>query len=57
MTGVEGYVESAATGFVAGVNAAFAARGAVPPLPDEFTAHGALLRYLVDADPRRVSSR
>jgi methylenetetrahydrofolate--tRNA-(uracil-5-)-methyltransferase len=52
MTGVEGYVESAATGFVAGVNAAFAARGVAPPLPDPFTAHGALLRYLVDADPR-----
>ena len=52
MTGVEGYVESAATGLVAGVNAAFAARGVVPPLPHEFTAHGALLRYLVDADPR-----
>jgi methylenetetrahydrofolate--tRNA-(uracil-5-)-methyltransferase len=52
MTGVEGYVESAATGFVAGVNAVFAARGAAPPLPHEFTAHGALLRYLVDADPR-----
>ena len=52
MTGVEGYVESAATGLVAGVSAAFAARGLVPPLPDEFTAHGALLRYLVDADPR-----
>jgi methylenetetrahydrofolate--tRNA-(uracil-5-)-methyltransferase len=52
VTGVEGYVESAATGFVAGVNAAFAARGATPPLPSELTAHGALLRYLVDADPR-----
>jgi methylenetetrahydrofolate--tRNA-(uracil-5-)-methyltransferase len=51
MTGVEGYVESAATGLVAGINAAFAAGGLVPPLPDEFTAHGALLRYLVDADP------
>lgn len=53
ITGVEGYVESTATGFVAGVNAALAARGVVPPLPDEFTAHGALLRYLVDADPGR----
>jgi methylenetetrahydrofolate--tRNA-(uracil-5-)-methyltransferase len=52
MTGVEGYVESTATGFVAGVNATFAARGVVPPLPDDSTAHGALLRYLVDADPR-----
>jgi len=52
MTGVEGYVESAATGFVAGVNSALAARGVAPPLPDEFTAHGALLRHLVDADPK-----
>jgi methylenetetrahydrofolate--tRNA-(uracil-5-)-methyltransferase len=52
MTGVEGYVESAATGFLTGVNAAFAARGAVPPLPDQSTAHGALLRYLGEADPR-----
>jgi len=52
MTGVEGYVESAATGLLAGVNAGFAARGVVPPRPHEFTAHGALLRYLVDADPR-----
>ena len=52
MTGVEGYVESAATGFLAGVNAAFAARGVAPPLPDESTAHGALLRHLRDADPR-----
>jgi methylenetetrahydrofolate--tRNA-(uracil-5-)-methyltransferase len=51
LTGVEGYVESAATGFVAGVNAAFAARGVTPPLPDEVTAHGALLRYLVEAAP------
>jgi methylenetetrahydrofolate--tRNA-(uracil-5-)-methyltransferase len=53
VTGVEGYVESAATGFLAGVNAVFAARGAAPPLPDEFTAHGSLLRYLIGADPNR----
>jgi len=52
LTGIEGYVESAASGFVAGVSAAFAARGVMPPLPDEVTAHGALLRYLVTADPR-----
>jgi methylenetetrahydrofolate--tRNA-(uracil-5-)-methyltransferase len=51
MTGVEGYVESAAMGFVAGVNSAFAARGIMAPLPDPSTAHGALLRYLGDADP------
>jgi len=46
IAGVEGYVESAALGFVAGVNAAFALRGLPPPLPDERTAHGALLQHL-----------
>jgi len=51
MAGVEGYVESAALGFVAGVNAACRARGLPEPVPDPRTAHGALLRYLVDADP------
>ncbi len=53
LTGVEGYVESAATGLLAGVSAAFGARGEAPPLPDEVTAHGSLLRYLLDADPSR----
>jgi methylenetetrahydrofolate--tRNA-(uracil-5-)-methyltransferase len=52
MTGVEGYAESAATGLVAGVNASFVSRGVAPPLPHEFTAHGALLRFLVDANPK-----
>lgn len=51
MAGVEGYVESAALGLLAGVNAACAARGATPPRPDPFTAHGALLHHLGDADP------
>jgi len=51
IAGVEGYVESAALGFVAGVNAAFAARGLAPPRPDPETAHGALLGHLSDADP------
>jgi methylenetetrahydrofolate--tRNA-(uracil-5-)-methyltransferase len=51
MVGVEGYVESAAIGFLAGVNAAFAARQQRAPLPDPCTAHGALLRYLSSADP------
>ena len=51
MAGVEGYVESAALGFVAGVNAARAACGEDVFLPPEETAHGALLRYLQDADP------
>ncbi len=53
MAGVEGYVESAALGLLAGVNVAQAARGRPPLLPDERTAHGALIRYLMDADPQR----
>ncbi|HSJ97635.1 MAG TPA: methylenetetrahydrofolate--tRNA-(uracil(54)-C(5))-methyltransferase (FADH(2)-oxidizing) TrmFO [Myxococcota bacterium] len=52
MAGVEGYVESAALGGLAGLFAAVAARGETPPLPPETSAHGALLRHLRDADPR-----
>jgi methylenetetrahydrofolate--tRNA-(uracil-5-)-methyltransferase len=52
IAGVEGYVESAALGGLAGIFAAASARGEAPPLPDEATAHGALLRYLRQADPR-----
>jgi len=52
IAGVEGYVESAALGFVAGVNAAFAAFGLEPPQPDERTAHGALLQHLQNARPQ-----
>lgn len=51
MAGVEGYVESAALGFVAGVNAVARARGLDPPRPAETTAHGALLGHLAGADP------
>ncbi|UCE87959.1 MAG: methylenetetrahydrofolate--tRNA-(uracil(54)-C(5))-methyltransferase (FADH(2)-oxidizing) TrmFO [Deltaproteobacteria bacterium] len=51
MVGVEGYVESAAIGFLAGVHASFATRGETAPLPDATTAHGALLRHLGSADP------
>jgi methylenetetrahydrofolate--tRNA-(uracil-5-)-methyltransferase len=51
MTGVEGYVESAAAGLMAGVNAArlFAGLPAVA-FPEE-TAHGALAHYITTADP------
>ncbi|MDJ0870050.1 MAG: methylenetetrahydrofolate--tRNA-(uracil(54)-C(5))-methyltransferase (FADH(2)-oxidizing) TrmFO [Myxococcota bacterium] len=51
MAGVEGYVESAALGGLAGVFAARAALGAAPALPPAETAHGALLHHLRDADP------
>jgi methylenetetrahydrofolate--tRNA-(uracil-5-)-methyltransferase len=52
IAGVEGYVESAALGFLAGVNATFRAAGATAPEPDPCTAHGALLQHLRAAPPR-----
>jgi methylenetetrahydrofolate--tRNA-(uracil-5-)-methyltransferase len=52
MSGVEGYVESAASGLVAGVSAFFRARGEEPrPFPED-TAHGALGRYIARSDPK-----
>ncbi len=52
IAGVEGYVESAALGGLAGIFAACAVRGEPAPQPDAATAHGALLHYLASADPR-----
>ncbi|MBS3939222.1 MAG: FADH(2)-oxidizing methylenetetrahydrofolate--tRNA-(uracil(54)-C(5))-methyltransferase TrmFO [Peptococcaceae bacterium] len=48
-TGVEGYVESAASGLVAGINAGRAFRGLDPLVFPINTAHGALLNYITDA--------
>jgi methylenetetrahydrofolate--tRNA-(uracil-5-)-methyltransferase len=53
MAGVEGYVESAAVGLLAGVFVAAAARGRQAPFPPATTAHAALLRHLGEADPAR----
>jgi len=51
MSGVEGYVESAASGLVAGLSAFFRAIGQEPlHLPEE-TAMGALGRYIARSDP------
>jgi methylenetetrahydrofolate--tRNA-(uracil-5-)-methyltransferase len=51
MSGVEGYVESAASGLIAGLAAARRARGEEPvPLPED-TALGALGRYIARSDP------
>jgi methylenetetrahydrofolate--tRNA-(uracil-5-)-methyltransferase len=55
IAGVEGYVESAALGGLAGIQVAFAQRGLAGPRPDPATAHGALLEFLASADPRRFS--
>lgn len=52
VSGVEGYVESAASGLVAGRNAARLARGLDPVAPPRTTAIGALAYYASHADPR-----
>ena len=50
ISGVEGYVESAASGLIAGLNAAALARDAVPQAPPRTTAIGALGHYVSHAD-------
>jgi methylenetetrahydrofolate--tRNA-(uracil-5-)-methyltransferase len=50
ITGVEGYVESAGSGYLAGVNAARRARGEESLLPPETTALGALVHHITNAD-------
>ncbi len=50
MTGVEGYIESAATGLLAGINAANLLAGRPPVVPPATTALGALLRYITDSE-------
>jgi methylenetetrahydrofolate--tRNA-(uracil-5-)-methyltransferase len=52
MAGVEGYVESAALGLLAGIFVAAKASGGEAPLPPPTTALGALLGHLRNADPR-----
>jgi methylenetetrahydrofolate--tRNA-(uracil-5-)-methyltransferase len=51
--GVEGYVESIATGQMAGIHAAALARGAEPVAPPRATAFGSLVNYVTHADPKR----
>jgi methylenetetrahydrofolate--tRNA-(uracil-5-)-methyltransferase len=53
ITGVEGYVESAASGYLAGVNAARLIRGAAPVLPPPVTAFGSLAGHTVNADAKQ----
>jgi len=52
MAGVEGYVESAALGFLAGVGVARRVQGLSSETPPAETAHGALLRHLQNADAK-----
>lgn len=51
MTGVEGYVESAASGLIAGINAAHLALGQQPIVFPEETTLGGMARYITTADP------
>ena len=50
ITGVEGYVESAASGFLAGIAAASLVQGDSIPLPPPETALGALMHHITNAD-------
>src|SRR5690606_17174079 len=52
LTGVEGYVESAAAGLVAGINAARLARGLEPLVWPRQTMMGSLAHYITTADPK-----
>ena len=52
ITGVEGYVESAAAGLVAGINAYCRATGETPLIFPPETATGSLLNYITTADPQ-----
>jgi methylenetetrahydrofolate--tRNA-(uracil-5-)-methyltransferase len=55
ITGVEGYVESAATGFLAGITASLLTlRGPTTaiPIPPATIAHGALIHHITEADPQ-----
>jgi methylenetetrahydrofolate--tRNA-(uracil-5-)-methyltransferase len=53
MSGVEGYVESAASGLLAGLNAAALAEGRPTSCPPRTTAIGALAYYVSHANPAR----
>ncbi len=52
LVGVEGYTEAAATGGLAGINAARGLQDEDLVVPPETTAHGALLKYITTSDPR-----
>ena len=53
ITGVEGYIESAATGLLAGLNAARLFADRPPVVPPSTTALGALLGYISDAERKK----
>jgi len=52
ISGVEGYIEAMATGFMAGVHAAELARGRTPQSPPRGTAMGSLTNYIANAETK-----
>jgi methylenetetrahydrofolate--tRNA-(uracil-5-)-methyltransferase len=53
ITGVEGYVESTASGLVVGILAGLIAQGVRPTLPPSTTATGALMKHTRDVPPKK----
>ncbi|MBU1568339.1 MAG: methylenetetrahydrofolate--tRNA-(uracil(54)-C(5))-methyltransferase (FADH(2)-oxidizing) TrmFO [Proteobacteria bacterium] len=53
LSGVEGYVESAAMGLIAGINAARMVAGQAPVVPPPETALGSLINHLTKSDPKK----
>ncbi len=51
MTGVEGYIESAASGMLAGINLAHVLHGEEPAIATPETMLGAMAHYITHADP------
>ena len=51
--GVEGYVESIATGMLAGIHASALVSGETPVAPPRVTALGSLVNYITNADPKK----
>ncbi|ACM19919.1 tRNA (uridine54-C5)-methylenetransferase/reductase [Geotalea daltonii FRC-32] len=52
ITGVEGYVESAGSGFMAGINVARLAKGGALTVPPPTTALGALVHHITSVDTK-----
>jgi methylenetetrahydrofolate--tRNA-(uracil-5-)-methyltransferase len=53
ISGVEGYVESIATGMLAGIFASQVVAGEIATAPHRATALGSLLNYITHADPKK----
>jgi methylenetetrahydrofolate--tRNA-(uracil-5-)-methyltransferase len=51
--GVEGYVESIATGMLAGIHAAALVAGETPVAPPRATGLGSLVNYITQSDPKK----